>query len=220
MPSPTLSKLTFRFSPIRSGRREPRRLDLTICSILVPSVSQAVFAGVILSAGLPASSNLNADTTGHYAKLGSSDEASQPIVAARKDTGTQVFAELVESIHQRVNDFRAAAGLQPLQLNAVITEQATQHSVQMARQGSAISHAGFDDRLKKIGEKLPYRAGAENVAASIEYENPARTAVDGWKTSPGHRKNMLGDFTLTGIGIAQSEQGSYFITQIFLKPLQ
>jgi hypothetical protein len=31
---------------------------------------------------------------------------------------------------------------------------------------------------------------------------------------------MLGDFTLTGIGIAQSEQGSYFITQIFLKPVQ
>jgi hypothetical protein len=29
---------------------------------------------------------------------------------------------------------------------------------------------------------------------------------------------MLDDFTLTGIGIAQSDQGKYFITQIFLKP--
>jgi hypothetical protein len=31
---------------------------------------------------------------------------------------------------------------------------------------------------------------------------------------------MLGDFTLTGIGIAESEQGRYFITQIFLEPFQ
>lgn len=90
----------------------------------------------------------------------------------------------------------------------------------MARKGSAVSHLGFEDRLKKIGEQLPYRAGAENVAASIGYENPARAAVEGWKTSLRHRENMLGDFTLTGIGIAQSEQGSYFITQIFLKPLK
>jgi uncharacterized protein YkwD len=90
----------------------------------------------------------------------------------------------------------------------------------MARKGSAINHKGFEDRLKKISEQLPYRAGSENVGTSMGYENPARTAVEGWQTSPGHRKNMLGDFTLTGIGIAQSEQGSYFITQIFLKPLQ
>ena len=184
------------------------------------SINRAVSSWVFLYAVLPAFSTLNAYTTGQYVKLGSSEEASQAIAAARTDGDSQVFAEIIESIHQQVNEFRQAQGRQPLRLNPVISAQARQHSAQMARKGSAISHAGFEDRLKKIGEKLPYRAGAENVAASIGYENPARTAVEGWKTSPGHRKNMLGDFTLTGIGIAQSEQGKYFITQIFLKPLQ
>jgi uncharacterized protein YkwD len=44
--------------------------------------------------------------------------------------------------------------------------------------------------------------------------------VDGWKNSPEHRKNMLGDFSLTGIGIAQSNDGGYFFTQIFIEPLK
>ncbi len=187
----------------------------------MPGPNRSFLTIVIVCAVLSLASSITAFTTVEYVAARSSDDKTRSqIAAAPQDGKAREFSELVESIHQKVNDFRAAEGLQPLRLNAIITAQATQHSVQMARQGSAISHAGFEDRLKKIGEKLPYRAGAENVAASIGYENPARTAVEGWKTSPGHRKNMLGDFTLTGIGIAQSEQGKYFITQIFLKPLQ
>jgi len=35
-------------------------------------------------------------------------------------------------------------------------------------------------------------------------------ALVGSGPSPEHRRNMLGDFSLTGIGIARSEQGGYF----------
>jgi uncharacterized protein YkwD len=58
---------------------------------------------------------------------------------------------------------------------------------------------------------------AENVAANIGYKNPAREAVEGWKNSQEHRKNMLGDYDLTGIGVARSPQGLYFFSQIFLR---
>ncbi len=183
----------------------------------MPRCNRSFVTLAIVYAVLSLVSNISADTTGNYARSGSAAETPRTKIAA----GNHDFWELVESIHQEVNEFRhAAQGLQPLRLNPIISAQARQHSLEMARTGSALSHAGFDDRLKEIGEKLSYRAGAENVAASIGHENPARTVVEGWQTSPGHRKNMLGDFTLTGIGIAQSEQGSYFITQIFLKPLQ
>lgn len=181
----------------------------------MPRCNRSFVTLAIVYAALSLVSNISADTTGNYARSGSAAETPRTKIAA----GNHDFWELVESIHQEVNEFRHAQGLQPLRLNPIISAQARQHSLEMARTGSALSHAGFDDRLKEIGEKLSYRAGAENVAASIGHENPARTAVEGWQTSPGHRKNMLGDFTLTGIGIAQSEQGSYFITQIFLKPL-
>jgi uncharacterized protein YkwD len=87
----------------------------------------------------------------------------------------------------------------------------------MAQNAGTVSHRGFDERLRNIQEKLPYRATAENVAANIGYKNPAREAVEAWKNSERHRRNMLGDYSLTGIGVARSAQGHYFFTQIFLR---
>jgi uncharacterized protein YkwD len=194
--------------------------DLATGIIAPASTNRSCVTLVVVYAVLSLVSNISADTTGNYARPGSAEETPRTKLAAGNHEETTELSELVESIHQGVNEFRHAQGLQPLRLEPIISVQARQHSLEIARTGSALNHAGFDDRLKKIGEKLSFRAGAENVAASIGHENPARTAVEGWHTSPGHRKNMLGDFTLTGIGIAQSEQGSYFITQIFLKPLQ
>ena len=90
----------------------------------------------------------------------------------------------------------------------------------MARNAAGISHRAFKQRLQDIGDKVPYRAAAENVEANAGYDDPARAAVEGWKESPEHRRNMLGDFSLTGIGIAGSEQGGLFFTHIFVQPLK
>jgi uncharacterized protein YkwD len=130
------------------------------------------------------------------------------------------YSELVDRVHQQVNDFRREHGLKLLRLDPTISAEAREHSAEMARSGNTISHRGFKQRLQDIRKKIPSRAAAENVAASVGYDNPARTAVDGWKNSPEHRKNMLGDFSLTGIGIAQSKDGGYFFTQIFIEPMK
>jgi uncharacterized protein YkwD len=111
-------------------------------------------------------------------------------------------------------------GLKPLTLDPMISAEAREHSADMARAGKAISHRGFNQRLQDIQKKIPYRAAAENVAAAVGYADSARTVVEGWKNSPDHRKNMLGDFSLTGIGIAQSKDGRYFFTEIFLEPMR
>jgi len=39
--------------------------------------------------------------------------------------------------------------------------------------------------------------------------------VDGWLNSPGHKKNIEGNFTLTGIGYARDHKGNIYFTQIF-----
>jgi uncharacterized protein YkwD len=64
------------------------------------------------------------------------------------------------------------------------------------------------------------RRGNSVSALSVGHEDPARTVVEGWRKSPEHRKNMLGAFSLTGIGVAQSKNGGYFFTQIFIEPLK
>ena len=130
------------------------------------------------------------------------------------------YSDLVDRVHRQVNEFRRYHGLKPLTLDPTISAQAREHSADMARSGSTISHRGFNRRLENIRKQIPYRAAAENVGSVVGYENPARAAVEDWKNSPEHRKNMLGNFSLTGIGIAQSKDGGYFFTQIFLQPMK
>jgi uncharacterized protein YkwD len=135
--------------------------------------------------------------------------------AAEEKAKEANYRQMALEIHRRVNEFRQSEGLEPLGLNPVISEQAREHSIEMAESPDTISHRKFDQRIEEIRKKIPLRASAENVAANLHYENPGVQVVEGWKQSPEHRKNMLGDYNQTGIGIARSEDGKYFFTQIY-----
>lgn len=127
-------------------------------------------------------------------------------------------SELILAIHEQINQYRREQNLPPLSLDATISEQAKQHSQNMARGDTPFSHQGFDSRAKTISQTLPYRRVSENVALNSGHRDPARIAVEGWLNSPGHRQNIEGDFALTGIGVARNSQGEYYFTQIFVQP--
>ena len=128
------------------------------------------------------------------------------------------IAELEKQVHQQVNQYRTLQNLPRLQLDSRISEQSRRHSQDMAKRGGgSISHDGFEQRVKAIAQSIPYSSAAENVAYNFGQSNPAEVTVEGWINSPGHRQNMEGDFDLTGIGIAQSDRGDYYFTQIFIK---
>ena len=90
------------------------------------------------------------------------------------------------------------------------------HSQSMAQGQVEFSHQGFDQRAKVLSNKISYRRLAENVAYNQGYQDPAQKAVAGWIESEGHRQNMIGDYNLTGIGVAKNQQGEYYFTQIFI----
>jgi uncharacterized protein YkwD len=56
--------------------------------------------------------------------------------------------------------------------------------------------------------------GAENVA--YNYKN-AQDVVRNWIASSGHRRNIEGNYNLTGIGLARDRRGKLYFTQIFLR---
>lgn len=115
-----------------------------------------------------------------------------------------------------VNEFRAQNGKPALVMNEFMVETARRHSRDMASGATPFGHDGFDDRVRIIGNRLgPIHAAAENVAMG---QMTAREVVDGWIKSPGHRENMLGDYTLTGIGTARKDDGTIYFTQIFIHP--
>jgi uncharacterized protein YkwD len=75
------------------------------------------------------------------------------------------------------------------------------------------SHDGFNKRMAAVPYRV--RSFAENVAWNAGFSNPAKTAVDGWIQSPGHRKNMVGKFEYCGIAVYRNAKGAWYFTQLF-----
>ena len=121
-----------------------------------------------------------------------------------------------ELTHQQINQYRKARNLPPLILDNSISQQARIHSQNMAQGKVTFSHEGFEKRIESVTSTISYRSAAENVAYNQGYSDPVDKAVAGWIKSPGHHKNMIGNYNLTGIGIAKNSQGEYYFTQIFV----
>jgi uncharacterized protein YkwD len=86
----------------------------------------------------------------------------------------------------------------------------------MASGRRPVGHDGFQDRLARLGKEAGIAAAAENVALSNGNPDVTGTAIRGWAASPGHRKNMSGDFAETGVGVAIARNGTVYVTQIYL----
>lgn len=113
-----------------------------------------------------------------------------------------------------VNQDRANNGLKPLTFDSGLRAGALSHSQDMA-QNNYFSHTSptqgdFGARIKASGVK--HTSAGENIA---EYGSVDQ-AEAGFMNSPGHRANILGDFTRVGIGIV-NKGGTYIITQWFAK---
>jgi uncharacterized protein YkwD len=147
------------------------------------------------------------------AGIASSPQPTTPVPA----TSDSEFSEMEQRVHELVNQYRQDQNLPPLTVDPRISDQARKHSEAMARGEMTFSHDGFDERIKAIGQSLSYRSAAENLAYNMGYRDPVVRAVEGWIGSPGHQKNMVGGYDLTGIGIAKNAKGEYYYSQIFIQ---
>jgi uncharacterized protein YkwD len=111
-----------------------------------------------------------------------------------------------------VNEDRAKHNLPMLEMNGMESSLAAKHSRDMAAGKVSFGHDGFKARAKAIQKELGSVEIGENVASG---PMTAHEVVDGWLHSPGHKKNIEGNFTLTGIGYSVSKNGDIFFTQIF-----
>ena len=122
-------------------------------------------------------------------------------------------ASLVDDVLSKTNEFRQSKGLPPLTINADMNALAQKHSADMASGRVDFGHDGFSKRSTKAKQKITtvYQF-AENVAYGVSTADAVLTM---WKNSPGHRKNLLGNYKYIGIGIAKDKKGRMYYTQIF-----
>jgi uncharacterized protein YkwD len=121
-----------------------------------------------------------------------------------------------------VNQQRARGGLPPLKFSPRLAVIARGHSYDMAMR-HYLAHNSPDgvapgDRISGVG--IGYRTVGENIYMD-DYADSAdvpRRAMNRWLKSPEHLANIIsGEFTETGVGIAQSADGNTYITQDFLR---
>jgi uncharacterized protein YkwD len=118
-----------------------------------------------------------------------------------------------DSILSLINDHRRRIGKPALGKNQVIWEQANIHSQNMASKKVPFGHDGFDARIATIRAALGSGgSGAENVAMGY---TSAESVVTGWLNSSGHRANIEGSSTRTGVSAVKSSDGVWYYTQVF-----
>ena len=180
--------------------------------MLRPLLSRATITALALvgSLGVPA----HADNRTNLVNL---TPVQPSTVSVTLITYTNSTTQLEQSIYQQINHYRASLGLPALVIADSLTQQARQHSQDMAAGKMPFSHQGFDQRVKEIAKSVPYRGATENIAYNMGYEDPTTQAVESWLKSPGHLKNIQGAYGLTGVGVSRNAKGEIYFTQIFIR---
>ena len=129
-------------------------------------------------------------------------------------SATTANASMADDILKLINDYRRKRGLGALSMNNVMNAEALKHSENMAARRTSFSHNGFQGRIKRISSSLNgVSNAAENVAMG---STSAKMVVEEWLSSPMHKKNIEGPYSLTGIGVAADKKGVLYFTQIFV----
>lgn len=132
------------------------------------------------------------------------------------------------AIIERTNEFRQSQGLAPVARNLALEHAAKLFATYLAKSGRFAHEADGQrpaDRARAAG--YWHCTIAENLALNLDsrgftVERLATEAVEGWKASPGHRKNMvMTHVTEIGVGIAQApgRDPKYISVQLFGRPL-
>ena len=118
-------------------------------------------------------------------------------------------------VHRLINEARADRGLPRLTRFDALDEEARRHSLAMANGRVRFSHRGFEDRAARIRAVAAVTSVGENLSQTRGHGDPAAVAVEQWLASRGHRRNLMGDYELTGVGAAEARDGTVFVTQLF-----
>ncbi|MBE7649073.1 CAP domain-containing protein [Tenacibaculum finnmarkense] len=121
--------------------------------------------------------------------------------------------EIEAEILNRVNNYRIANGFSPLEKLQSIKSQTNNHTNYMIEK-EKISHDFFFQRK----EYLTKSSNAINVGENVGYGySTAKSVVNAWIKSEGHKKNMEGDFTHFEVTAEKSAEGKWYFTNIFVK---
>ena len=141
-------------------------------------------------------------------------------VHTRKLTPKRDLFMMEKKLFDLINSERRTRNLNQFKLDTKIQKAARTHSMDMVKR-RYYDHLNPDKenvgtRLKAA--KTQWTMAAENIASNKNMEDPVETAFKSWLESNDHYKNIINaEYELSGIGIAQAQDDTFYFTQIFVK---
>jgi len=123
--------------------------------------------------------------------------------------------ELGHKIHQLINQYRNSKKLVSLSFDKKLTNIARKNCQEMFKENKSFKEANDNGRTKKISKIFSNKKVVINSAYYRGSSVNAEIIVQFWLKSTEHRKNILGDYSVTGIGFATNSNGEYYFSQIF-----
>lgn len=144
----------------------------------------------------------------------SSSEEEIPVAPTESIAAVKTPLKSIEvEILDLVNNHRTEKGLSKLSKLDIIRTQTHQHTRYMI-DNDTISHDNFLRRQVYLERNANANRVGENVAYGYR---SAKSLVKAWLKSPGHKRNIEGDFSHFNITAKQSATGRWYYTNIFVK---
>jgi uncharacterized protein YkwD len=134
-------------------------------------------------------------------------------------------ARVAELAVHLTNEFRAQEGRKKVAPNGRLLAAARYFAGYVAKTGNFSHEAdGTTPAARARQQGYEYCIVSENIAhryssAGFATRELAQGFVEGWKNSPGHRRNMLEpDVTETAVAVVRGKPGNYYAVQMFGRP--
>ena len=149
-----------------------------------------------------------------FTMVSCSSDSSEDIAADNQVIVTYDYNETEAKLVTLINDYRVSQGLNTLQVVNHISYKSQEHNEYMI-DNNVVNHDYFEQRSNNIIQVL----GAERVGENIAYNYPTpEAAIQAWLNSPGHKANILGDYTHFGMSVTvNAETGKKYYTNMFMK---
>lgn len=139
---------------------------------------------------------------------------------SKKITPRRDIFMMEKRLFDMVNAERRLKGAPQLRLVEKIQKVARAHSRDMIKR-RFFDHVNPDketvgDRLKIA--KIKWTMVAENIASNKNMDDPIESAFENWLKSSSHYKNIINaEYEMSGIGIAQTQDNTFYFTQVFVR---
>lgn len=119
---------------------------------------------------------------------------------------------VLRRLFELTNQARGEYGLPALNYSKELSFLAGEHAINMSNNSVPFSHMGYNTR--EVNAPLAI-AFSENIATCEPNDDPGKTIFLSWLRKSSSFSRIQGEYTHTGIGVAENSNGLWFCTQIF-----